>query len=92
MAGLVGRSGGNCLSVPDFGEIEETPLPGVGVRYDFTTEQGNRLGIVVHDSGERELLICDAADPDAARTLPLAQRDLVRLREVLAIGTGDSDR
>lgn len=78
--------------MPAFGEIEETHLPGVGVRYDFTTERGDRLGIVVHDSGERELLICHASDPDAARTLPLAKRDLVRLREVLGIRAGDVDR
>lgn len=82
---------GNCLSVPDFDAIEETHLPGMGVRYDFISEQGNRLGVVVLDSGERELLICDESDPDSARTLRLTGRDLARLREILGISVGDAD-
>lgn len=76
--------------MPGFGEIEETHLPGMGVRYDFISEQGNRLGVVVLDTGERELLICDESDPDAALTLRLTRRDLARLREILGISAGDA--
>jgi len=47
--------------------IQQTPLPGVGVRYDFTTEEGLRLGVVHHHSGRRQLFLCSPDDPDSAR-------------------------
>ncbi len=46
-------------------EVAETPLPGVGVRYDFETTAGDRIGVLVHRTGRRELLIYDSHDPDA---------------------------
>lgn len=46
-------------------EVNETTLPGVGVRYDFTTDSGARLGVIVHRGGRRELLVYEGADPDA---------------------------
>jgi TrkA domain protein len=46
-------------------DIEETPLPGVGVRHDFVTSSGVRVGVLVHRSGRRELLVYDRADPDS---------------------------
>lgn len=48
-------------------EIFETPLPGVGVRYEFTTEVGDRLGVVVRRDGRRELALYAADDPDRCR-------------------------
>jgi TrkA domain protein len=45
--------------------IEETRLPGVGVRHDFETRAGARVGVISHRSGRRELLIYAASDPDA---------------------------
>lgn len=54
--------------------IEETQLPGVGLRHDFTTRAGDRLGVITHRTGRRELLIYDRDDPDACR-------DVVRLDE-----------
>ncbi|MGI9118659.1 MAG: cation:proton antiporter regulatory subunit [Acidimicrobiales bacterium] len=48
-------------------EVDETQLPGVGVRYDFLTRAGGRIGVLVHRTGRRELLIYDSADPDACR-------------------------
>lgn len=48
-------------------EVSETPLPGIGLRHEFTTEQGRRLGLVSHRSGRRDLLLYDEHDPDAAR-------------------------
>lgn len=64
--------------------IEQTPLPGVGVRYDFTTEEGLRLGVVHHHSGRRELFLCPADDPDSARvTLELTEDEAHALIDVL---------
>jgi TrkA domain protein len=45
--------------------IEETQLPGVGVRHDFKTRAGARVGVISHRTGRRELLIYSGADPDA---------------------------
>lgn len=48
-------------------EIEETNLPGVGIRHDFVTRSGAHLGVITHRTGRRQLLVYDSADPDAAR-------------------------
>jgi len=48
-------------------EIHETALPGVGVRYELATRVGERLGVVAHRHGRRDLLIYDRDEPDAAR-------------------------
>jgi len=45
--------------------IEETSLPGVGLRHEFTMEDGSRVGVVHHKSGRRELFVCPPEDPDA---------------------------
>jgi TrkA domain protein len=46
-------------------EIQETALPGVGLRHDFTTRAGRQLGVVTHRTGRRDLLLYDRDDPDA---------------------------
>lgn len=46
-------------------DIEETVLPGVGVRHDFVTQGGQRIGVISHRSGSKELLLYDDRDPDA---------------------------
>ena len=45
--------------------IEETKLPGVGLRHDFKTRSGARVGVISHRGGRRELLIYSGSDPDA---------------------------
>lgn len=45
--------------------VEETPLPGIGVRHDLVTAAGRRVGVVLHRNGRRELVVYDARDPDA---------------------------
>lgn len=58
-------------------EIHETPLPGVGIRYDFTTDEGRQVGLITHHSGHRHIVVYDGDDPDAAR-------EVVRLTETEA--------
>ncbi|NND74082.1 MAG: cation:proton antiporter regulatory subunit [Ilumatobacter sp.] len=54
-------------------EITETPLPGVGVRHDFACGNDQRVGVVSHHSGRRELLVYDRDDPDrVSETVPLS--------------------
>ena len=48
-------------------DIQETNLPGVGLRHDFTTRAGRQLGVVTHRTGRRDLLVYDRSDPDACQ-------------------------
>jgi TrkA domain protein len=46
-------------------EVSETKLPGIGVRYDFTTSSGSNIGVLVHRTGRRDLLVYSAQDPES---------------------------
>lgn len=50
-------------------QVTETQLPGVGVRHDFVTHEGDRIGVLSHRTGRRELLLYDRDDPDACRSV-----------------------
>lgn len=50
------------------GDVEETLLPGVGVRYEFVTGDGERIGVLVHHGGQRDLFAPQADDPDVCET------------------------
>src|SRR3954447_26853769 len=65
-------------------EIEETLLPGVGVRHEFTTADGERVSVLTHRTGRREIAVHDRGDPDQSRTvLRLSVEDAAALAEVL---------
>lgn len=65
-------------------EVTETQLPGVGVRYEFTTAKGDRVGVLHHHSGRREIFVADPADPDVARSvLELSPDDSRTVTELL---------
>jgi len=65
-------------------EVTEIRLPGVGVRHEFTTSAGERLGVLSHRTGRRELLVYHRDDPDAASTvLHLSPEDTRTLAELL---------
>jgi TrkA domain protein len=65
-------------------EVKEVELPGVGVRYEFITEEGNRVGIVSHRSGRREIYLADPHDPDRFKlALGLSEEDARTLAEML---------
>ena len=69
-------------------EIEETLLPGVGVRHEFRTAGGERIAVLTHRSGRRELAIYDRRDPDACTAvLHLDQDDTRSLSELLGGGS-----
>ncbi len=64
--------------------VRETKLPGVGVRHDFTTDDGIPIGVLVHRDGRRELLVYDRDDPDACTSvLHLTDQDTRTLAELL---------
>ena len=65
-------------------EIAETQLPGVGVRHEFTTSSGERVGVISHRSGRRELIVYDRQDPDRSTSvLNLSPDDTRTLSEIL---------
>jgi TrkA domain protein len=65
-------------------EIFETRLPGIGVRYEFTTAAGARVGVLVRRNGRREVLLYDGRDPDRCRaSLELSVEDSAALVELL---------
>ena len=67
-------------------DVRETLLPGVGVRHEFTTASGERVALLTHRSGRRELAVYDQADPDASTTvLHLSPDDTRTLAELLGV-------
>jgi TrkA domain protein len=56
-------------------EVTEILLPGVGVRYEFQTVTGDRVGIVAKRDGEFDFVRYERRDPDAAETLLTLTRD-----------------
>ncbi len=65
-------------------EVKGIELPGVGVRYEFVTEEGKRVGVVSHRSGRREIYLADRDDPDRfQRVLGMNEKDARTLAEVL---------
>jgi TrkA domain protein len=43
-------------------EVERVKLPGVGVLHKFVNEQGNRIGVVSHRAGYRDLVLIQGPD------------------------------
>jgi TrkA domain protein len=65
-------------------EVFETPLPGIGVRHEFMSSSGERLGVVTRRDGRRELLLYDRDDPDSCRvTIELTPEDAAAMVELL---------
>ncbi|MGH2635817.1 MAG: cation:proton antiporter regulatory subunit [Actinomycetota bacterium] len=66
--------------------VNEIRLPGIGVRYEFVTEDGNRIGLVHHRSGVRELVLFELDDPDTSHDLlRLGPEDARTLAELLGV-------
>ena len=73
-------------------EIFETPLPGIGVRYEFDTELGRRIGILIHRDGHRDMLVYREDDVDScSETLRLSLAESASLVELLG-GTKITER
>lgn len=68
--------------------VEETQLPGVGLRYEFVSKEGERLGVIHHRTGRRELFIGEEEDRDACREMiPLDEEESRTLAELLGGST-----
>ena len=68
-------------------EVTETQLPGVGVRHEFATGAGERVAVLSHRTGRREIAVYERADPDSCTTvLHLNPDDSRTLAELLGGG------
>jgi TrkA domain protein len=64
--------------------VSETPLPGLGVRFEFVTKGGARVGVLQRQGGRADLLVYDQADPDTAlETISLSEEEARTLAELL---------
>lgn len=64
--------------------IEEEELPGIGMRDDFMTRKGRRVGVITLRNGTRELLVYKKGDPDAvSETVTLTESEADILAEYL---------
>jgi len=64
--------------------VNETRLPGVGIRFDFVAQDGSRVVVINHHSGRCEVLLCSREDPDACHeVLRLGRDDARSLAEAL---------
>ncbi|BBX74561.1 cation:proton antiporter regulatory subunit [Mycobacterium shinjukuense] len=48
-------------------DVKEVLLPGVGLRYEFTSQRGERIGIIARRGGDFDVVLYTAEDPDQAR-------------------------
>lgn len=65
-------------------DIEQTALPGIGLKHEFTTRSGRRIAVISHRTGRRDLVIYDKADPDqACETVKLNDEEADALVELL---------
>ena len=67
-------------------DVTETALPGVGIRFEFTTDDGSRLGLVHHRTGRRELVVYRSDDPDTVQMrINMDSREARTLGELLGV-------
>ena len=72
--------------------MQQTPLPGVGVRYDFCTTAGRQVGLVAHRDGTAELLVYAEDDVDAvSESVVLRPDERQALADLLAVPPGERD-
>ena len=68
-------------------EVTETKLPGIGMRHDFLTENGRRVGVVSHRNGQRDLVVFSKDDPDScSAVLPMSASEADALAQFLGSG------
>lgn len=65
-------------------DVNETLLPGIGIRYEFAIEFGIRVGLIVRRDGRVELVVYDTADPDVCtEVMSLTPTEAATLADLL---------
>jgi TrkA domain protein len=66
-------------------ELRETRLPGVGVKYSWTTAHGGRIAVILHNEGLREIYYFrHAGDEDPTAVIQLEDDEARQLGAVIA--------
>lgn len=69
-------------------KLDETSLPGVGMRYDFDGRFGKRVGVITHRDGRREIFVSQKDDPDStAMSITLAEDESEVVADLLGGST-----
>jgi K+:H+ antiporter subunit KhtT len=64
--------------------VDVTPLPGIGIRHDFTARAGRRIGVITYRDGRQELIVSREDDPDACTaSVPLTVDEASALANLL---------
>lgn len=66
-------------------DVRETKLPGVGLRYEFETRNGERVAVVARRGGDFDVFVCAVpGDPDSARRVfRLNEREAEAMAQIL---------
>jgi TrkA domain protein len=65
-------------------DVTETLLPGLGIRYEFTTRNSDRVGVIAFRDGAIEIVVYEHDDPDASRVvLRLTEDEADTVAEIL---------
>lgn len=65
-------------------EIERTALPGIGIFHTVTTGRQQRMGVVSHLDGSRDVVLYDPDDPQSAdRTVTLDPNEAHQVADLL---------
>ncbi len=65
-------------------DVNEVLLPGVGMRYEFATHEGDQMCVIALRSGDFELMTYEGTDPDEARVaFRLTREEADTLAEIL---------
>jgi len=64
-------------------DLRETRLPGVGVKYTLRLDDGERLALILHNDGQRELYVFSRDDEDPRAVVRLDDDEARQLGAVL---------
>lgn len=65
-------------------DVKEVLLPGIGLRYEFTSQKGDRIGIIARRGGDFDVVLYGPDDPDQARpVLHLAGDEAEAVAQIL---------
>ena len=64
-------------------DLRETRLPGIGVKYTLRLDGGDRLAIILHNDGSRELYVFEREDEDPRAVVRLDDDEARQLGAVL---------
>ena len=56
-------------------EVQQTNLPGLGIRYEFRTSRGDRIGVVHHRTGRREVFLQNPHDDEGRGAIASLDED-----------------